>query len=449
MTAREGRLDGVRRALREEGGAPLVTVTGPLGSAEWAWVLVRLPAHELRAAVPRLPPGQLPEIVAELPPRTAAELVDRLPPPEGAALLRALDPDDAVDLLAHLNAGAAQTLLGLLPAEAAARLRQLLTYPPDTAGGRMTPQFVALPPDLNADQAIGAIRRAAHGAETVYSVFVVDGAGAFLGILSLRELVLAPPGTPVLELLVPDPVCVRVDADQEEAARLLIGRNLLALPVLDARGRLVGILTEDDVADVLEEEATEDIERLGGSQPLEMPYRRAGAALLLRKRLPWLLALFVAEAYTGNVMRYFEDTLEQVVALAFFIPLLLGTGGNVGSQITTTLVRAMAVDDLGLRDLRWILGKEFAVGALIGVVMAVIAFGRAWLLGVGMDVGTVVALAIAAITIWASVVAAALPLALRKFRFDPTVVSAPFITTLVDGTGLVIYFLIARSILGL
>ncbi|MFC6667403.1 magnesium transporter [Deinococcus radiopugnans] len=242
---------------------------------------------------------------------------------------------------------------------------------------------------------------------------------------------------------------MQVDTDQEVAARLLVRLDLLALPVLDAQGHLVGILTEDDVADVLEEEATEDFERLGGSQPLEMPYRRAGATLLFRKRLPWLLALFVAEAYTGNVMRYFEDTLEQVVALAFFIPLLLGTGGNVGSQITTTLVRAMAVDDLGLRDLRWILGKEFAVGLLIGVVMAVIAFGRAWMLGVGMDVGTVVALAIAAITIWSSVVAAALPLALRRLRFDPTVVSAPFITTLVDGTGLVIYFLIARSVLGL
>lgn len=283
----------------------------------------------------------------------------------------------------------------------------------------------------------------------MYSVYVVDGGGAFLGILSLRDLVLAPPETPVRGLMTPHPVSVQVDTDQEVAARLLVRLDLLALPVLDAQGHLVGILTEDDVADVLEEEATEDFERLGGSQPLEMPYRRAGATLLFRKRLPWLLALFVAEAYTGNVMRYFEDTLEQVVALAFFIPLLLGTGGNVGSQITTTLVRAMAVDDLGLRDLRWILGKEFAVGLLIGVVMAVIAFGRAWILGVGMDVGTVVALAIAAITIWSSVVAAALPLALRRLRFDPTVVSAPFITTLVDGTGLVIYFLIARSVLGL
>ncbi|MBB6015352.1 magnesium transporter [Deinococcus radiopugnans] len=449
MTALEGQLDEVRRALREEGTAPLDTVTGPLGAAEWAWVLVRLPSHELREAALRLPTALLPEIVAEVPPRTAAELAEQLPPPQGAALLRALDPDDAVDLLAHLRAGAAQELLGRLPAEQGARLRQLLTYPPDTAGGRMTPQFVAVQPHLSADQAIGAIRQAAREAETVYSVYVVDGGGAFLGILSLRDLVLAPPETPVRGLMTPHPVSVQVDTDQEVAARLLVRLDLLALPVLDAQGHLVGILTEDDVADVLEEEATEDFERLGGSQPLEMPYRRAGATLLFRKRLPWLLALFVAEAYTGNVMRYFEDTLEQVVALAFFIPLLLGTGGNVGSQITTTLVRAMAVDDLGLRDLRWILGKEFAVGLLIGVVMAVIAFGRAWMLGVGMDVGTVVALAIAAITIWSSVVAAALPLALRRLRFDPTVVSAPFITTLVDGTGLVIYFLIARSVLGL
>ncbi|CAM4437120.1 magnesium transporter [Deinococcus marmoris] len=448
MTARERRLDEVRRALREE-ATSLVTVTGPLGSDEWAWLLTRLPPRELLGAAQRLPPEQLAQTVAELPPDTAADLIAQLPLPEGAALLRTLDPDDAADLLAYLDAGTLQKLLGLLPTALTERLQQLLTYPPDTAGGRMTPQFVALSPDLSADQAIEAIRRAAREAETVYSVFVVDGAGAFLGILSLRDLVLAPPGTPVRELMLPRPVCVRVDTDQEEAARLLTGGNLLALPVLDAGGRLVGILTEDDVADVLEEEATEDFERLGGSQPLETPYRRASTGLLLRKRLPWLLALFVAEAYTGNVMRYFEDTLEQVVALAFFIPLLLGTGGNIGSQITTTLVRAMAVDDLSLRDLRWILGKELTVGLLIGAVMAAIAFGRAFLLGVGPDVGTVVALTIAAISVWSSVVAALLPLGLRALRLDPTVVSAPFITTLVDGTGLVIYFLIARAVLGL
>lgn len=443
------RLDAVRRALRDGEAAALTRETGPLTPAQWAWVLARLSAREVQDAGPRLPPGLLPGIVAELPAQTAADLIRPLAPEQGAAVLRALDPDDAVDLLAALGAGSARELLERLPAEHAARLRDLLTYPPDTAGGRMTPQFVAVRPELSADQAIGAIRQAARDAETVYYVYVVDESGAFLGLLSLRDLVLAAPDTPVRQLMTPGPASVRVDTDQEEAARLLVRLDLLALPVLDARGRLVGILTEDDVADVLEEEATEDFERIGGSQPLETPYRRAGTWLLFRKRLPWLLALFVAEAYTGNVMRHFEDTLEQVVALAFFIPLLLGTGGNVGSQITTTLVRAMAVDHLSLRDLRWILGKEFTAGLLIGAVMAVIAFGRAWILGVGMDVGTVVALAIAAITVWSSVVAAVLPLALRRLRFDPTVVSAPFITTLVDGTGLVIYFLIAQSILGL
>ncbi|MPY67890.1 magnesium transporter [Deinococcus sp. SDU3-2] len=422
---------------------------GRLSPAEWAQLLSQLPPHELPIVTRRLPPERRAAIVAELPPTVGADLVARLPRPEGAALLGALDPDDAADLLARLPGGVLTELLGALPEGRAARLRQLLAYPADSAGGRMTPQFVAVLPDLTADQAIAAIRQVAHEAETIYSVYVVDGAQAFLGVLSLHALVTAPPGTPVRELMVPDAVSVRVDTDQEVAARLLMRRNLLALPVTDEGGRLVGIITEDDVADVLEEEATEDFQRLGGSQPLETPYRRASVWLLFRKRLPWLLALFVAEAYTGNVMRYFEDTLGQVVALSFFIPLLLGTGGNIGSQITTTLVRAMAVDDLSLRDLRWILGKEFVVGLVIGAVMALIAFLRAKLLHVGADVGTVVALAIAAISIWSSVVAAVLPLLLRKLRLDPTVVSAPFITTLVDGTGLVIYFLIARAVLQL
>jgi magnesium transporter len=302
---------------------------------------------------------------------------------------------------------------------------------------------------MTAEQAISRIRQEARTAEMAYYVYVADEDERFRGVLSLHELVMASPETPVRDLMVGEPISVHVDTDQEDAARLLIRRHLLAIPVIDADDRLVGIITENDVADVLEEEATEDIERLGGSQPLATPYRHASVFLLFRKRIVWLLALFIAEAYTGNVMRIFEDELAQVVALAFFIPLLLGTGGNIGSQITTTLVRAMAVEDLTLRDVRWVLAKETGVGLVIGGVMALVAYGRAEILGVGSDVAMVVAITIAIISIWSSVVAAVLPMLLRKLRFDPTVVSAPFITTLVDGTGLVLYFTIAKLVLDL
>jgi magnesium transporter len=217
--------------------------------------------------------------------------------------------------------------------------------------------------------------------------------------------------------------------------------------VVDDQERLIGIITEDDVADVLEEEVTEDIERLGGSQPLDRPYRLSSVSLLVRKRIGWLLLLFVAEAYTGSVLRTFQDELEAAVALSFFIPLLIGTGGNIGSQTVTLIVRAMAIGEVGLRDVLWIIWKELRVGLILGAVMAVVAFGRAWLLGVDWKVGTTVSLTILAICLWSATVAAALPLVLRRLRIDPAVVSAPLITTLVDGTGLIIYFEIAKLVL--
>lgn len=442
-------IEDVRTAIRNAGATPLEDAVGQMSPAEWARVVSRLPDYEMPLALRQLSDDLMPQVVAEMDAGIGARIVQRLTRSEGADLLSAMDPDDATDLIVKLSAGTADQILERMTPESAGRIRQLIAYPSDSAGGRMTPEFVALVPELTADQAIAAIRAAAKTFETTYYTYVVDEAERFCGVISLHELVIAPPETPVRSLMVTNPVSVRVDTDQEDAARLLIQRNLLAIPVLDSDDRLVGIITEDDVADVLVEEATEDIERLGGSQPLETPYRHASIFLLFRKRIVWLLALFVAEAYTGSVMRIFEDELAQVVALAFFIPLLLGTGGNIGSQITTTLVRAMAVEELSLRDARWVLGKEAGVGIVIGGVMAAVAFGRAEILGVGSDVAMVVAITIAVISLWSSLVAAVLPMVLRRLKFDPTVVSAPFITTLVDGTGLVIYFSIAKVVLDL
>ena len=313
----------------------------------------------------------------------------------------------------------------------------------------MSPEFVAVTPETKASEAIAAIRRLIDTAETVSYVYVIDAERHLLGVLSLYRLMLSAADTPVIDLMAPTTVRVHATTDRETAARLLTDRNLLAIPVVDDVDRLLGIITEDDVADVLQQEATEDIERLGGSEPLALPYRLASVPLLFRKRIGWLLLLFVAEAYTGTVLRDFSDELSAVVALSFFIPLLIGTGGNVGSQTVTLIVRAMALDELSLRDVAWIALKELRVGLLLGAVMAVVAFGRAQLLGVGIDVGLVVAITILAICLWAATVAAVLPLALRRLRIDPAVVSAPLITTLVDGTGLIIYFTIARILLHL
>lgn len=240
------------------------------------------------------------------------------------------------------------------------------------------------------------------------------------------------------------PVTVTPLTDIEEAAKTLIEHKLDELPVVDAEGRLLGILVEDDAIEAVEREATEDAERQGGSEPLDVPYLRASPWLLWRKRIVWLLVLFAAEAYTGTVLRAFEDEMEAVVALAFFIPLLIGTGGNTGTQITTTLVRAMGTGQIRFRDLPAIVSKEMSTGFLIAVAMAAAALIRAWTLGVGPEVTLTVCLTVAAIVLWASLVSSVLPLVLRKLRVDPAVVSAPMIATVVDGTGLMIYFWIAH-----
>ncbi|MEA2584307.1 MAG: magnesium transporter, partial [Thermomicrobiales bacterium] len=340
-------------------------------------------------------------------------------------------------------------LVQMEPAEAA-EIRELMSYPPDTAGGIMTPAFVAVSPDLRADQTVAALRRVAEEAETVNYVYVTDPDEHLLGVLSLHKLVLTRPETPVRDLMFRDPVTVRVDTDQEAAARILTERDLLALPVVDFDGRLVGIITADDVADVLEEEATEDIERLGGSQPLDEPYLRASPTLLFRKRIVWLLVLFCAQFVTVSILGHYEGLIAQATILALFIPILTGTGGNVGSQTVTTIIRAMALGEAAPRHVFRILRKELATGLALGTVMACLMFLRALLTEDGtVEVALTVAVAVLAITVWAATVGAVLPLVLSKFKVDPAVVSAPFISSLVDGTGLIIFFLLAQAILNL
>jgi magnesium transporter len=441
--------DELQQLIREREQEGVRGLAERVGPADWADLIPQLDANEVAVLLQWLPDEEIPEIFEELDPSIAASILRTLSANEAAVVLGGMDPDDAADVVEALPDEAVDQILVRMKAEDAAEIRELAGHEPDTAGGIMTPEFVAVSRDARASEAIAAIRRLVDEAETVSYVYVVDAERHLLGVLSLYRLMLSAADTPVVELMAPTTVRVEASADQETAARLLTDRNLLAIPVVDAEDHLLGIITEDDIADVIEAEATEDIERLGGSQPLEVPYRIASVPLLFRKRIGWLLLLFVAEAYTGTVLRDFSDELSAVVALSFFIPLLIGTGGNVGSQTVTLIVRAMALGEVTLRDVAWIVFKEVRVGLLMGAVMAIVAFGRASILGVGADVGLVVAVTILAICLWSATVAAVLPLALRRLRIDPAVVSAPLITTLVDGTGLIIYFQIARVLLKL
>jgi magnesium transporter len=447
--ATDALLEEIQELIRERERDGVAGLAERIGPSEWAALVPRLDPSEVAVLLQWLPDEEIPQLLEELDPSEAAAILRTLSRQEAATLLAGMDPDDATDVVENLSEPeASQILIRMDPAEAA-EIRRLADFPPESAGGIMTPEFVAVSADATADGAIAAIRSLVGQAETVDYVYVVDVERHLIGVLSLYRLMLSPGDTPVTELIAPTTVRVRASADQETAANLLTERNLLAIPVVDDDDHLLGIITQDDVADVLEAEATEDIARLGGSQPLNVPYRASSVGLLVRKRIGWLLLLFVAEAYTGTVLRSFSTELEAAVALSFFIPLLIGTGGNVGSQTVTLIVRAMALNEVSLRDVGWIVWREVRVGLILGAIMAVVALGRAALLGVGLNIGIVVAATILAICLWSATVAAVLPLTLRRLRIDPAVVSAPLITTLVDGTGLIIYFEIAKVLLRL
>lgn len=389
-------------------------------------------------------------LLSRLDDRDAAHILTRMSAAQAADILEQIDPDDATDIFAEVeqsNPAAAGTILVEMDPDEAAEIRDLMAYPADTAGGIMTPAFVAVFPDLRADETVIALRQVAEQAETVNYVYVVDRDERLLGVLPLHSLVLSRPETPVAELMNAEVISVPVEADQEDAARTLMERDLLALPVVDGDGRLLGIITADDVADILEEEATEDIERLGGSQPLEVPYLRASPFLLFRKRIVWLMVLFVASFFTVTIQDHYANALERVTLLAAFVPILIGTGGNVGSQTVSTIIRAMAVDEVQPHHLFRVIGKEMLTGLALGLVMGVLMFGRALLTNDSTvdttELGMTVGFTVLAITIWAATVGAVLPIVLSRLKVDPAVVSAPFISSLVDSTGLIIYFTLA------
>jgi magnesium transporter len=443
-------LDELHAALAAGDGVRARALAEQLVEEDALLLLEGLDPDELSHLFAILGDESLGDLLSRLDEHDAADILERMSAAQAADILEEIDPDDATDIFAEVDRTVGEGILVQMEPAEAAEIRELMSYPPDTAGGIMTPAFVAVSPDLRADQTVAALRRVAEEAETVNYVYVTDPDEHLLGVLSLHKLVLTRPETRVRDLMFRDPVTVRVDTDQEAAARILTERDLLALPVVDFDGRLVGIITADDVADVLEEEATEDIERLGGSQPLDEPYLRASPTLLFRKRIVWLLVLFCAQFVTVSILGHYEGLIAQATILALFIPILTGTGGNVGSQTVTTIIRAMALGEAAPRHVFRILRKELATGLALGTVMACLMFLRALLTEDGtVEVALTVAVAVLAITVWAATVGAVLPLVLSKFKVDPAVVSAPFISSLVDGTGLIIFFLLAQAILNL
>jgi magnesium transporter len=415
---------------------------------EIAEELARLPRE--RRAVPfrLLARDRALEVFELLDPSVQQELLDGLRDANVLQLFEEMDPDDRARLTEEMPATVARQLLaGLSPAER--RLTAtLLGYPEDSAGRLMSPEVASLPADLTAAQALDRLRRIGRSAETIYALPVTDNRRRLIGALGLRDLVLAEPGTSVRDLMDADVYSARVDTDQEEVARLMREADLLALPIVDSEDRLVGIVTVDDAMEVLEEEETEDVARSGGAEPLGRPYLATSVMQIARSRVVWLLLLIVAATLTVNVLQVFEETLTKVVSLALFIPLVIGTGGNTGAQAATTVTRALAVGEVRLSDLGFVILREARVGLLLGTMLGLLAFLPA-LLFAGQEIAIVVSVTLVVVCTLAAFIGSLLPLIARRVGVDPAVMSAPFITTLVDASGLVVYFLVARAVLQL
>lgn len=340
---------------------------------------------------------------------------------------------------------AKQLLRGLSTHERAATA-VLLGYPEDSAGRVMTPTYVNVRETMTAAEALDKVRRRGGHPNNLRVLTVTDNARRLLGTVDLPTIVTAHPDTPMSDLLPEEVYSAYVHDDQEDAARLMQEADLAALPIVDKEHRLVGVLTFDDAMAILEEESTEDISRIGGVEPLERNYMSASVWQLARKRAVWLLVLIVAATLTVNVLAFFEGTLEAVVRLSLFIPLLIGTGGNSGSQASTVVIRAMAVGEVRFSDLPRIIWREARVGILLGGMLAVASFPIVgWLFG--WDFAVVISLTLIMICAWASFTGGLLPVVAKRLGIDPAVISAPLITTLVDATGLIIYFTIARIVL--
>lgn len=363
-------------------------------------------------------------------------------------LFRALDAADRTELLDEMPANVATRLLAQLPPEARRFTNIVLGYPEDSAGRAMSPRYVSIPQTMTASDALARVRAARLRPREVLVLPVTDASRRLVGVVDLPDVVTADGDAEVGTLILREHYWVSVVEDQEVAARLMQEANLVALPVLDTEDRLVGVLTVDDAMEILEEEETEDAARAGGAEPIFVPYLDAGVLVLARARGTWLLLLIAAAALTVNVLQVFEATLEQVVTLAVFIPLLIGTGGNSGAQAATAVVRAMALGEVRLNDLPRILRRELMVGLALGLILGTVAFP---IVGFVFDwtFAAIVSSTLLAICSWASFAGGLLPVLARQAGIDPAVVSAPLITTLVDATGLIIYFLIARALLGI
>ncbi len=431
-------------------------------------ILITMEPSDIAAVFTGLEDAKIPLLFRLLPKELAAETFVEMENDAQELLIRGFSDselkevvdelyvDDAADLVEEMPANVVKRILRQADPEMRNTINQILRYPENSAGSIMTTEYVSLRPTMTVEESILRIRRQGIDKETIYTCYVTQDR-TLVGLVTVKDLLLAEDDdTKIADIMVTNLISVTTQTDQEEVANMLSRYNFLALPVVDGENRMVGIVTFDDAMDVLEDEATEDMEIMGGMLPSEKTYLKSTVFDLFRHRIPWLLLLMVSATFTGMILAYFEDALAAQVALTVFIPMLMDTGGNSGSQSSVTVIRALSLGELRFSDIGRVIWKEVRTALLCGGVLAVVCFGKVMLIDrllMGNTGVTVIVAAVVCLTLWITVVLAkavgcTLPLAAKQLGFDPAVMASPFITTIVDALSLLVYFGCAKVLLG-
>ncbi len=457
MTERFGILEKtIISMLENKRYAALRDVLDAMNYADVAAIFSELEPRQIPLLFRLLSKETAADAFAEMEPETQEVLIQGFSDNELKDLLDELYDDDAADLVEEMPASVVKRILKQATPEMRSAINQILRYPENSAGSLMTTEYVSLRPEMTVEESILRIRRQGVDKETIYTCYVTKGR-KLLGIVTVKDLLLCDDDeTKVADIMLTNIISVSTHTDQEEVAKMFAKYNFLALPVVDTENRMVGIVTFDDAMDVMEEETTEDIELMGGMLPSEKTYLRSSVWELFKNRIPWLLLLMISATFTGMIITSFEDALAAQAALTAFIPMLMGTGGNSGSQSSVTVIRALSLGELDGDDLLLVIWKEIRTAVLCGIALAIVCFAKIWLVDrlllgndqISLLVNVVVCLALAVTVLVAKLVGAILPIGAKALKLDPAVMASPFITSIVDALSLLVYFLFARILLG-
>ncbi|MBQ3215222.1 MAG: magnesium transporter [Oscillospiraceae bacterium] len=442
--------------LEEKKYATLRDILVTMNPIDIAALFVDLEEKQIPLMFRLLPKEQAAETFVEMEPDAQELLIRGFSDNELKEVLDELYVDDAADIVEEMPANVVKRILKNADPEMRSSINQILRYPENSAGSIMTTEYVSLRPSMTVEEAILRIRRQGVDKETIYTCYVTGKDRTLLGLVTVKDLLLAEDDeTPISEMMLTNLISVHTRTDQEKVAHLFSKYDFLALPVVDGENRMVGIVTFDDAMDVLEEEATEDIEMMSGMLPSEKSYLKSNVFELFRNRIPWLMLMMVSATFTGLIITSFESALAAQVALTAFIPMLMGTGGNSGSQSSVTVIRALSLGELKFRDIGIVLWKEIRTSVLCGIALALVCFAKIWFVDrmmfgnydITLEVDLVVCLALCVTVIVAKVVGCMLPMGAKALKLDPAVMASPFISTIVDALSLLVYFLFAKAVL--